>query len=142
MKSQLRVLCTDDEDTCDLLTLTLGALNVEVVPANSAADAWRLAQLESFDLYLLETRLPDGDGFDLCRRLRQLAPRTPVVFYSCEAYPIDRLKGLAAGAVAYLVKPFFGDIAATVLQIINTPGKPPLISPSISPFNRHQRIAA
>jgi len=48
---------------------------------------------------------------------------------------------LAAGAVAYLVKPYFGDLAATILQI-KTTGKPPLLTPWISPFYRRRRIAA
>ncbi len=141
MEKQLRVLCADNDDTCDLLTAMLGISDIEVKSAQTVTDAWRLAQNESFDLYLLETRFPDGDGFDLCRRLKRFAPRTPIVFYSSEAYPIDRQKGLAAGAVAYLVKPYFGDLAATVLQIIRTPGKPPL-TPRISPFGRRRRIAA
>jgi DNA-binding response OmpR family regulator len=123
MKHQLRVLCADNDDTCDLLAATLGISDIEVKSANTVAAAWRLAQTEPFDLYLLETRLPDGDGFDLCRRLHKFAPQTPIVFYSCEAYPIDRQKGLAAGAAAYLVKPYFDDLAATVLQIITNTKK-------------------
>ncbi|MCA1638403.1 MAG: response regulator [Acidobacteria bacterium] len=118
MKNQLRILCADDEDTCELLTTTLGFSNIEVKSAHTVADAWRLAQTEPFDLYLLETRLPDGDGFDLCRRLRQFAPRAPIVFYSTAAYPIDRQKGLAAGANDYLTKPYLGDLAVTIRQNI------------------------
>ncbi len=142
MKNQLRVLCADDDDTCELLTTTLDISNIEVKSVHTVADVWRLAQIEAFDLYLLETRLPDGDGFDLCRRLHKFAPHTPIVFYSCEAYPIDRQKGLAAGAFAYLVKPYFGDLATAILQIITTTGKPPLLTPKISPFNRRRRIVA
>ncbi len=142
MKKQLRVLCIDDDDTCELLSTTLSISGIEVKSANTVADAWRMAQIEPFDLYLLETRLPDGDGFELCRRLHKFAPRTPIIFYSSEAYPIDRQKGLAAGAVKYLVKPYFDDLAAAILQIIKTTGKPPLITPKILPFNRRQRIAA
>ena len=118
MKNQLRVLCVDDDGTCELLTATLGFSNIEVKSAHTVAVAWRLAQTEPFDLYLLETRLPDGNGFDLCRRLHQFAPRTPIVFYSSEAYPIDRQKGLAAGAIDYLTKPYFADLTVTIRQNI------------------------
>jgi len=142
MKNQLRVLCADDDDTCELLNTTLGISNIEVKSAYTVADAWRLVQTEPFDLYLLETRLPDGDGFDLCRRLHKFAPRTPIVFYSCEAYPVDRQKGLAAGAVAYLVKPYFDDLAATILQIIKTTRNSPSLIPEILPFNGRRRIVA
>ncbi len=142
MENQLRVLCADDGETCELLTMTLGISNIEVKSANTVADAWRLALLEPFDLYLLETRLPDGNGFDLCQRLHKLAPRTPIIFYSSEAYLTDRQKGLAAGAVVYLVKPYFGDLAATILQTIKTTGKPSSLTARIIPFNRGRRIAA
>ncbi len=118
MKNKLRVLCANDDDTCELLTATLGISNIEVKSAHTIADAWRLAQIELFDLYLLETRLPDGNGFDLCRRLHKFAPHTPIVFYSCEAYPIDRQKGLAAGANDYLTKPYLADITVTIRQNI------------------------
>jgi len=142
MENQLRVLCADDDETCELLTTTLGISDIEVESAKTVADAWRLALFEPFDLYLLETRFPDGDGFDLCRRLHKLAPHTPIIFYSSEAYPTDRQKGLAAGAAIYLVKPYFGDLAATVLQTIKTAEKPSLSTARIIPFNRRRSIAA
>jgi DNA-binding response OmpR family regulator len=118
MQNQLRVLCADDDDTCELLTVTLGFSDIKVESAHTVADAWRLAQTEPFDLFLLETRLPDGNGFDLCRRLHRFAPRTPIVFYSCEAYPIDQQKGLAAGANDYLTKPYFADLNIAIRQNI------------------------
>jgi len=118
MENQLRVLCVDNDDTCELLSTILGFSKIKVISAFTVADAWRLAQAEPFDLYLLETRLSDGDGFELCRRLHQFAPRTPIVFYSAEAYEVDRQKGLTAGATAYLVKPYFDDLTSTILEII------------------------
>jgi len=123
MTHQLRVLCVDDDDTCELLSTILKFSDIEVVSAYTVADTWRLAQTEPFDLYLLETRLPDGDGFELCRRLHEFAPRTPIVFYSAEAYETDRQKGLAAGAAAYLTKPYFDDLALTILEIITNTEK-------------------
>ena len=140
MKNQLRVLCANDDDTCDLLTTALGMSDIEVKAAHTVADACWLAQIEPFDLNILETRLLDGNGFDLCRRLHRFAPHTPIIFYSCDAHPIDRHKGLAGGAVDYLVKPYFGDITTTVLQIIKTTRKPPLLTPRILPFNRRRRF--
>ncbi|MDQ6787540.1 MAG: response regulator [Acidobacteriota bacterium] len=118
MKKRLRILCADDNDTCEMLSATLGFSNIEVKSAYTVADAWQLAQTERFDLYLLETRLPDGNGFDLCRRLHRFAPLTPIVFYSAEAYPVDRQKGLAAGAIDYLTKPYLADLAVVIRQNI------------------------
>ena len=124
MKHQLRVLCVDDDDTCELLSTTLGFSDIEVKATGSITEALQLAQTEPFDLFLLETRLPDGDGYQLCSCLHNFAPQTPIVFYSAEAYETDRQKGLSAGATAYLVKPYFDDLASTVLQIITNTEKP------------------
>ena len=136
MKHQLRVLCVDDDDVCMMLSTIFGFSDIETESTDKFSEALRLAQNEPFDLYLLETRLPDGDGFELCRRLHKFAPRTPIVFYSGEAYETDREKGLAAGATAYLVKPFFDDLATTVLQIITNTKK--LTAKSLPVFGNTQ----
>jgi len=123
MKDQLRILCADDVDTCEMVSATLGVSGIEVTAAHTSSEAWRLAQTEYFDLYLLETRFSDGDGFGLCRRIHEFAPRSPIVFYSGDAFPVDRQKGLAAGAAVYLVKPHFDDLALTVLQSVENTEK-------------------
>ncbi len=116
MKFQFRILCVDDDDTCEMLAATFKSSGIEVHSANACAEGWRLAQTEGFDLYLLATRFSDGDGFQLCRRIHNFAPHKPILFYSADAYPADEQKGLAAGATAYLVKPYFGDLEATILR--------------------------
>jgi DNA-binding response OmpR family regulator len=65
----------------------------------------RLASEERFDLYLLDSWLPDGSGLDLCRRIRKFDPVTPIFFYSAAAYEADKNMALSAGAQAYLIKP-------------------------------------
>ncbi|MEO7675091.1 MAG: response regulator, partial [Pyrinomonadaceae bacterium] len=61
-----------------------------------------------------------GDSLDLCRQLRQSAPATPIIFYSALGFPSDIRNGLEAGANAYLVKPYSGDLAETILQTIQS----------------------
>lgn len=115
----LRVLYADNnDDDCLMISIMLGFSDIKVTGANTVAETWRLAQIEKFDLYLLDSRFPDGDGLDLCRRLRQFAPHTPIVFYSGNAYKTDVQKGLAAGADAYLVKPNSDEIVSTIFQLI------------------------
>lgn len=92
---------------------------IKVIAAKTVAEAWQAAQSQPFDLYLLDSRFPDGDGLELCRRLRLLAPLASILFYSGNAYEADRKNGLAARASDYLTKPFMGDLAATILEAIS-----------------------
>jgi DNA-binding response OmpR family regulator len=101
-----------------MLNATFKSSDIEVTSANTVAEGWRLAQSKNLDLYLLATRFSDGDGFDLCRRIHNLVPHKPILFYTGNARSADEQKGLAAGAVAYLVKPYFGDLKATILNHI------------------------
>jgi DNA-binding response OmpR family regulator len=103
-ESRRRILCVDDnEDNSSMLTVLLGLSSYEAVAAGSIEEALRLAHSESFDLYILDKRFPDGTGFALCQEIRQLHPDTPVIFYSGDAY--DRAEGLSAGAQDYVAKP-------------------------------------
>jgi CheY-like chemotaxis protein len=99
-----RILCVDDdEDACILLKIVLSDL--QVVTANTIAGALALAHDERFDLYLLDFFLPDGTGINLCQLIRQFDQKTPLLFYSADAYPASREKALQAGAQDYLIKP-------------------------------------
>lgn len=108
----------DDADTRAMVTFILERSNIEVVVAETAAEAWDLATDRSFDLYLLDGLLPNGNSLDLCRDLRKYAPCKPIVFYTALAFQGDIEKGMAAGANAYLVKPYFGNLSQTVLETV------------------------
>jgi len=114
-----RVLYAEDnEDSCFMVSTMCKFAGIEVVTTKTVTEAWRLAQSENFDLYLLDSRFPDGDGLELCRRLREYAQHTPIIIYSGNAYEADKKKGIAAGADYYLTKPYLDDLAATIRQII------------------------
>jgi DNA-binding response OmpR family regulator len=101
-----RILCIDDDsDTCELLTVCLGLDGYEVVTATTFQEAARLAKEELFDLYLIDERLPDGEGLNLCRAIRAFDRHTPIVFYSADARQATRQAASNAGAQAFLVKP-------------------------------------
>ena len=115
-----RILCVDDhEDTSLMLLHLLGQLNYEVTTTRSIAEALRQVEEEEFDLYVLDKRLPDGSGLQLCEKLCALTPRTPVIFYSGDAYALHRQAGLDAGAEAYIVKPQIDELIETVRHILN-----------------------
>jgi len=101
-----RVLYIEDHaDTRELVTLVLEQRSYEVVSGSSIASGVALATSQEFDLYLLDSWLPDGSGLDLCRQIREFDPVTPIVFYSAAAYEIDKDQAIACGAQAYLIKP-------------------------------------
>lgn len=110
-----RILCVDDnEDNSSMLTVLLGLSSYEAVAAGSVEEALRLAKSQSFDLFILDKRFPDGTGFALCQEIRQLHPDTPVIFYSGDAYSSDRQEGLSAGAQDYVAKPDIDKLLDTV----------------------------
>ncbi len=102
-----RILCVEDQHTCEVLDFLLGYFDYDYVlrTAITAAEGLHLAQSEHFDLCLLDLRLPDGSGLELCRQIRSLHPYTPILFYSTIAYEAYRQEALRAGAQEYLVKP-------------------------------------
>ena len=77
-----------------------------------------MIQTERFDLFMLDARLPDLDGFELCRRMRDFRPETPVLFFSGAAYEVDKQRGIEAGASAYVVKPDVEDLLGTVSRFV------------------------
>lgn len=101
-----RVLYIEDhEDTRELVTLVLEQKRIEVVTGSTIRSGVALAGSEDFDLYLLDSWLPDGSGLELCRKIREFDKATPILFYSAAAYEIDRMEAIKSGAQAYLIKP-------------------------------------
>jgi DNA-binding response OmpR family regulator len=114
------ILCVeDDKDSCDLLRTIFELAHLEVVTAHSVAEGVSWARRRPFDLYLIDSRLPDGTGFQLSRQIRAFEPAAPIVFLSGDAYPADRQEGIRAGAQAYLTKPVDPMLLEhTVLQLL------------------------
>jgi CheY-like chemotaxis protein len=100
-----RILFVDDhEDTRFMVKTLLGMSNYEVSTAGSMARGLQLAQSESFDLYVLDTNLPDGSGTELCEKIREFDARTPIIFFSGET-PRSLGSALACGAQDCVMKP-------------------------------------
>jgi DNA-binding response OmpR family regulator len=106
-----RVLFVDDhKDTRELLAYQLAYYKLDV--ACDFAEGLRIARLKYFDLYILDNWLPGGSGVELCRRIREFDPHTPVLFYSAASQPRDAREAMSAGAQKYLVKPVRFDVLA------------------------------
>jgi two-component system response regulator MprA len=78
----------------------------DVAAAADASGALREFRAAPPDLLVMESRLPDGDGLEVCRRLRDGGARVPILIVTGRDAVADRIAGLEAGADDYLVKPF------------------------------------
>lgn len=117
--SKCRVLCVDDHhDTSEMLQLLLSEEDYEVHTAATIEEACNLAAATQFDLYVLDKRLPDGTGLELCNKLNELTPGIPCIFYSGDAYEIHRREAMAAGAAAYVAKPNIEALIAAVHDLL------------------------
>jgi DNA-binding response OmpR family regulator len=114
------VLCVDDdEDSRLMLRALLKLALVDAKAVGTAAQALSSIRAKRFDLYLLDSRLPDTDGFELCRRIRDYDPQTPIVFFSGAAYEADKKKGIEAGANAYVIKPDLEGLLGSIKQFVS-----------------------
>jgi DNA-binding response OmpR family regulator len=105
----------DHEDTRELVTFVLADSNYKVTTTASSKEALRLARQQHFDLYLLDSWLPDGSGIELCKQLREFDRDTPIMFLSAAAYETDKQAAMDSGAQRYLVKP--DDIRALSIEV-------------------------
>ena len=119
---ECRILCVDDHhDTSEMLQLLLAQHNYEVVTARTVEEALSLTRQEKFDLFVLDKRLPDGSGLELCQKLNEMHPGVPCIFYSGDAYEVHRTQAMQVGADAYVTKPDIDGLINTVHSLlINT----------------------
>jgi len=109
----------DDEDSRDMLSTLLRFWRIETKAVGTGAQALSSIQAERFDLYLLDVRLPDLDGFELCRRMRDYDSHTPILFFSGAAHEADKKRGIKAGADAYVIKPDLDGLVGTIKQFVS-----------------------
>jgi DNA-binding response OmpR family regulator len=103
----VKVLVVEDSPpTRDLLTRSLRGAGIDVVCAARVGTGLEKAAERDFDVIVLDLMLPDGDGLDLCREVRALGIRTPILCLTARGEVADRVAGLDAGADDYLKKPF------------------------------------
>ena len=138
--AQPRVLCVDENEDCrDMLSAVLRFWRIEARAVATATEALSLIQAERFDLYLLDAWLPDLDGFELCRRMRDLDPHTPILFFSGAPHEWDRKRGIEAGANAYVVKPDLDVLVDSIKRFVSQSQN---ATAKIIPFERKKNFSS
>lgn len=101
------ILVVDDEaDLANLLKVSLQKEGYkQIYTAGTIQEAWTSFQQTQPNIVLLDVMLPDGEGYDLCRRIREVS-HVPVLFMSAKNEEIDKILGLAIGGDDYITKPF------------------------------------
>jgi len=122
MTELTKILVAEDEpDIRELIKLALQFSGFEVVGASDGAEAVELATNDSFDLILLDVRMPRLTGYEACRRLKAIesTKNVPIVFLSAKGQETEVDEGISAGAERYILKPFApGALAGELKQIL------------------------
>ena len=105
MKQPLALVIDDEPDICELLTLTLGRMDVRTESAVDVAGAKALLGKYQFDICLTDMRLPDGDGLELVEWMQSHAPGVPVAVITAHGNVETAVQALKLGAFDFISKP-------------------------------------
>lgn len=118
-EKQSILIVEDDGDLAEMLNAYFRVQGYDVLTAAWGEDAVKLSQQSAPDIILLDIRLPDIDGYEVCRRLRsnRRTESLPIIFLTERRDRVDKLQGLELGVVDYITKPF--DIQELRLRVRN-----------------------
>ena len=103
----MKILVVEDDRLLNnTLCYNLSAAGYEVDAALTKSAAERLCKKQKYDLIVLDVNLPDGNGFDFCRDMKERHPETAVIFLTANDMESDMLKGYELGADDYVKTPF------------------------------------
>ncbi|HTY41956.1 MAG TPA: response regulator transcription factor [Thermoanaerobaculia bacterium] len=109
----MRALVLEDDDRLrSLVVRTLGRGGLACDESRKIEEAEELLELHEYDLLVLDRRLPDGDGLDVCRRARARGFRRSILMLTAMDQAEDEIEGLSQGADDYLGKPFDLEVLA------------------------------
>ncbi len=103
----MKVLIAEDHQPIrDGLQELLQAAGHDCCAASNGREAWVLFQQYTPDFCLLDVMMPEMDGLELCRQIRRVNERVPIMFLTAKGEELDRILGLELGADDYILKPF------------------------------------
>ena len=112
------LIVEDDPRVASLLQRQLEQAGYESVLAGTGVAALQVAETIPLALVILDVKLPEMSGFEVCRRLRQLYHpwALPVLMLTGLVQPLDQLRGFAHGADAYVTKPYTWDALRSTIE--------------------------
>ena len=124
---QPQALVVDDEpDICELLTMTLGRMNIKAESAVDLASARALIEKQHFDICLTDMRLPDGDGLELVEWIQSNAAHMPVAVITAHGNVETAVQALKLGAFDFMSKPLdLGHLRNIVENALKIDGETP-----------------
>ncbi len=113
------LLIEDEEDAASAIAKGLRQESYAVDIARDGREGFEKAISHIYDLIILDIRLPQKDGWSVCRELRENGSQTPILMLTASGATAERIKGLDLGADDYLAKPFdFGEFLARVRALL------------------------
>lgn len=100
------LLVEDDDDLAELVQMHIKFQGHQTTRVTSCAQAFEQYAAGDFDMIVLDRGLPDGDGLDVCQRLRQDNNWIPVLVLTARGSEMEKVEGLEAGVDDYITKPF------------------------------------
>jgi DNA-binding response OmpR family regulator len=113
------LIVEDEEDLVHALAQGLRQEGYAIDIAFGGQQGWEMADINDYDLLLLDLNLPDIDGMDICRRIRHTHPQLLIIMLTARDTLRQRIEGLDCGADDYLVKPFhFEELVARIRALL------------------------
>ena len=106
MKKRRILVVEDESDIAELVRMHLTDLDFDVTLAKDGHEGLRLATTATWDLIMLDLRLPGPDGLEICRKVRGGSQYVPILMLTSKSSELDRVLGLELGADDYVTKPF------------------------------------
>ena len=98
------LLVEDQKNLRDMLTILFEEWGYQSMMVGTATEGLRQAMERRFDIIILDNWLPDLEGIDLCKQIREFDQRTPIIFFSASAMGNEDSSTLQAGANAFVLK--------------------------------------
>ena len=118
-ENMIKILLLEDEPAiADTVIFALQKENFECIHTSTITESWDVFEKEQIDFAILDIGLPDGNGVDFCRELRNKGNTVPIIFLTARDEEIDRIVGLEVGGDDYLTKPFSPRELVTRVKVI------------------------